>query len=91
MRKFFFVLAVGILFSACQGEISGLTENYENNGLSQDVEDNVEVSLLQSDFIKYDMTDKSDRIHQIVLEKSHNVKRSLGFLFGASKVKVAFR
>ena len=30
MRKIFFVLAVGILFSACQGEISGLTENYEN-------------------------------------------------------------
>ena len=44
MRKIFFVLAVGILFSACQGEMSGLTENYENNGLSQDVEDNVEVS-----------------------------------------------
>lgn len=77
MRKIFFVLAVGILFSACQGEISGLTENYENNGLSQDVEDNVEVSLLQSDFIKYDMTDKSDRIHQIVLEKSHNVKQGV--------------
>lgn len=77
MRKIFFVLAVGILFSACQGEISGLTENYENNGLSQDVEDNVEVSLLQSDFIKYDMTDKSDRIYQIVLEKSHNVKQGV--------------
>ena len=77
MRKIFFVLAVGILFSACQGEISGLTENYENNGLSQDVEDNVEVSLLQSDFIKYDMTDKSDIIHQIVLEKSHNVKQGV--------------
>ena len=77
MRKIFFVLAVGILFSACQGEISGLTENYENNGLSQDVEDNVEVSLLQSDFIKYDMTDKSDRIYQVVLEKSHNVKQGV--------------
>lgn len=77
MRKIFFVLTVGILFSACQGEISGLTENYENNGLSQDVEDNVEVSLLQSDFIKYDMTDKSDRIYQVVLEKSHNVKQGV--------------
>lgn len=77
MRKIFFVLAVGILFSACQGEISGLTENYENNGLSQDVEDNVEVSLLQSDFIKYDMTDKSDRIYKVVLEKSHNVKQGV--------------
>ena len=77
MRKIFFVLAVGILFSACQGEISGLAENYENNGLSQDVEDNVEVSLLQSDFIKYDMTDKSDRIYQVVLEKSHNVKQGV--------------
>ena len=65
MRKIFFVLAVGILFSAC------------HNGLSQDVEDNVEVSLLQSDFIKYDMTDKSDRIYKVVLEKSHNVKQGV--------------